>query len=216
MEAQLRAAAERAGDPPPRKVIVVTFCHAMYGPYPGLRTRCEELQALIDRGVQQSRQRYGRGPDLIVLPEFALTDTGRPAGEAAMPPDGEGVSFFRDVARQLGAYLVVPLVTRVGGDVYNSAVLLGRDGRTVGRYDKVHVCPDEPPATTFEGGTTPGKGYPVFDCDFGRLGLQICFDYAFEEGWRVLRRQGAELVAWPSQSPHSSSAKRCTCSSAAG
>ena len=71
----------------------------------------------------------------------------------------------------------------------------------LGRYDKAHPVPDEPPAETFEGGLTPGMSFPVFDCDFGRLGLQICFDYMHEEGWHALAMQGAEIVAWPTQSP---------------
>lgn len=200
METPSDPATSPTGDPPPRKVIIVTFCHAMWGAYPGLRARCEDLQGLIDRGVEQSHRRYGRGPDLIVLPEFAITDMARPLAERALPVFGEGVNVFRDPARRIGAYIVVPLVARVGEAIHNSAVLLGRDGRRVGRYDKVHVCPDEPPATTLEGGITPGRGYPVFHCDFGTLGLQICLDYGFEEGWRDLKRQGAELVAWPTQS----------------
>jgi hypothetical protein len=52
-----------------------------------------------------------------------------------------------------------------------------------------------------ENGTTPGGSVPVFECDFGRLGLQICFDMEFDRGWDELARKGAELVAWPSASP---------------
>ncbi len=52
-----------------------------------------------------------------------------------------------------------------------------------------------------EGGTTPGKNLPVFDCDFGKLAIQICYDMEFDRGWQELARQGAELIAWPTQSP---------------
>ncbi len=52
-----------------------------------------------------------------------------------------------------------------------------------------------------EGGVTPGRDFPVFDCDFGRVGIQICFDFAFDEGWEVLRGKGAELIIWSTQSP---------------
>jgi hypothetical protein len=52
-----------------------------------------------------------------------------------------------------------------------------------------------------EGGMTPGREARVLECDFGRLGIQICFDMEFDYGWEQLARQGAELVAWPTQSP---------------
>jgi len=191
----------RPDDPKPRKVIIGTMCHAMWGKFPGLLARCDELAALVDRVVAESNRKYGRGPDLVVLPEFALTDMSKPLAERALPVFSPAFNYFRERARRIGAYVVVPAVTRVGDAYHNSAVLFDREGRLVGRYDKVHVCPDEPPACTFEGGLTPGRDYPVFQCDFGKLGLQICLDYSFEEGWRELARGGAELVVWPSQSP---------------
>ena len=55
-----------------------------------------------------------------------------------------------------------------------------------------------------EGGVTPGKEVPVFQCDFGKLGMQICFDMSYDYGWKELERQGTELVVWPTQSPQTS------------
>ena len=53
------------GDAKPRKVIVGTMCHRMWGAYPGLEARCEELSALVDRIVEESGRKYGRGPDVV-------------------------------------------------------------------------------------------------------------------------------------------------------
>ena len=44
----------------------------------------------------------------------------------------------------------------------------------------------------------------MFDCDFGKLGIQICYDMEFDYGWNELPRKGAELMAWPTQSPQTS------------
>ena len=49
-----------------------------------------------------------------------------------------------------------------------------------------------------EGGVTPGGVTPVFACDFGKLGVQICWDIQFDDGWQALANAGAEIVAWPS------------------
>ncbi len=69
-----------------------------------------------------------------------------------------------------------------------------------GIYRKVHpvalVNRDD-----LENGITPGSEFPVFDCDFGKLGIQICWDIVFDDGWQALADKGAEIVVWPSQSP---------------
>lgn len=188
-------------DGPPRKVIVGTVCHAMYGKFPGLPQRCEELGALVDRMAAEANARYGRGLDLVVLSEFSLNDMGQPLAKHAIPPDSPSLKYFMDKARQHHTYLVIPSVVNDGGRYGNAAFLLDRQGQWIGRYDKVHAVPDPAPARTFEGGVTPGGAYPVFDCDFGRIGIQICFDYMHEEGWRKLAEAGAELIVHPSQSP---------------
>jgi hypothetical protein len=50
--------------------------------------------------------------------------------------------------------------------------------------------------TSLERGVTPGKEAPVFDTDFGRIGIQICFDLMYPDGWVELKRKGAEIVFW--------------------
>jgi hypothetical protein len=73
----------------------------------------------------------------------------------------------------------------------------------VGTYRKVHLVVNTDTGS-MEHGCTPGKDEPVFQCDFGKLGIQICYDMEFDDGWRELARAGAELVAWPTQSPQTS------------
>ena len=82
--------------------------------------------------------------------------------------------------------------------------MIDRNGRLAGRYVKVHpvldqVGPDG--KIVLEGGVTPGAEYNVLDLDFGRVGVQICYDVEYPEGWRRLAEQGAELVLFPTQSP---------------
>ena len=185
----------------PRKVVIGTMCHAMWNKFPGLEARCKELGKLVDQMAEQAQQKYGRGLDLVVLTEFCLNDMSAKLPDRAVAIDSPAFDYFKAKARELKTYLIIGSIINDGHKLTNSALLLDRSGERVGRYDKVHVCPDEPPSETFEGGLAPGSAYPVFDCDFGRVGMQICFDYCFEEGWRRLARGGAEIVCWPSQSP---------------
>ena len=188
----------------PRKVIVGTVVQWLWVPYPGLQKRLQELTTIVDRMAEQSRQRYGRDLDLAVLPEAAVT--GEIHGNIrahSYPLRGDVEEAFARCARQHRCYIVVPMYLREGPEhtvVSNAAVLIGRNGDVVGIYRKVHLAVPAG-SNSLEDGTTPGKQVPVFQCDFGKLGIQICFDMEEEYGWRELARHGAEVVAWPTQSP---------------
>ena len=194
---------------PPRKVIVGTVMQPFWVKYPGLEQRLRELTELIDRMQSQAQKRYRRGLDLAILPEMAVTGEVRPGLDAlgsSFPLEGPVKETFSRKARQYHCYIVAPLFlleNKAAGLCSNAALLFGRKGEIVGIYRKVHLVVDQRTGLT-EGGATPGKKEPVFDCDFGKLGIQICYDMEFNSGWRELASQGAELVAWPSQSPQRS------------
>jgi len=191
-------------DQPPRKVIVGTSMQAFWEKYPGLTRRLEQLTGLVDQMSAEARRKYGRGLDLAVLPETAVT------GEAtsdvmadAVPLKGELQDAFARAAREHRCYIVAPTYLLDDKDkklCSNAAILFGRSGEVVGIYRKIHLAVHTG-TDSLEGGTTPGQTAPVFACDFGKLGMQICFDIEYDYGWSELARQGAELVAWPTQSP---------------
>jgi predicted amidohydrolase len=136
-------------------------------------------------------------PDLVCLPEaFATASVRKPLEELAEPLDGPVVRAMAEKAREHGSYIVCPLYTKRGGGIYNSAVVLDRSGDVVGVYDKLHPVTSSHDYTVFEEGVTPGSELKVFDLDFGRVGVQICFDIMFPETWRELAEKGAKMVVW--------------------
>jgi predicted amidohydrolase len=172
--------------------------------FPGLRKRLEQLCGILDLMAEQSKKKYGRGIDLAILPEVAVT--GEISGDIlvhSVPLAGAVQEVFSKKARELSCYVIAPtylLENREKKVCSNVAILFGRKGETVGIYRKVHLAVTTG-SDSMEGGMTPGKEARVFDCDFGKLGIQICFDMEYDWGWDQLARQGAELVAWPTQSP---------------
>jgi predicted amidohydrolase len=177
---------------------IATVCQA--GQFkPTIEGNREHVLGLLDVALRQR-------PDLVCLPEaFLDVGVGGAPGETAEPLDGPTIQAFARKARQAGCYVVCPLHTRDQnhGSVHNSAVLLDRRGQVAGLYHK--RCPVTSAAdyTRFEGGVTPGGAEtaappPVFDLDFGRVGIQICFDIGFPENWRALAERGTRLVLWPS------------------
>src|SRR6266540_4232061 len=192
---------------PPRKVIVGTAMQSFWGQYPGLDKRLDQLAGIVDQMAAQAKQRYGRGLDLAVLPETAIT--GEAEGDAvarSVPLEGQVQEVFTRKAREHGCYIVVPtylLDSKEKKLCSNAAILVGRKGEVLGTYRKVHLVVSLDHGR-MEGGATPGDALPVFDCDFGKLGIQICYDMEFDDGWTKLARQGAELIVWPTQSPQTS------------
>jgi predicted amidohydrolase len=193
-----------SSDLPPRKVIVGTVMKGFWGEYPGLSKRLEELTGLVDQLSEESRTKYGRGLDLAVLPESVVN--GEVSGDIvthSLEFAGPVKEAFVRKARECNCYIVVPmflLENKAKRLVSNVAILIGRKGEVVGMYRKLHLAVPVG-SDSMEGGVTPGKEVPVFQCDFGKLGIQICFDMEYDYGWKELARKGADLVVWPTQSP---------------
>jgi predicted amidohydrolase len=186
-------------------VVVGTAIFAPYGKYPGLDERLEVLGGLIDEMARQAAATYpGHGLDLAILPETTVTSTAGPASARAIRLDGPVREGFGALAREHKTYIIAPMdLAEEGphGTTYsNAAVLFDRKGEVAGIYRKAHpvavLGTDE-----LEGGITPGREFPVFECDFGKLGIQICWDIQFDDGWASLAEKGAEIVAWPTASP---------------
>jgi predicted amidohydrolase len=131
--------------------------------------------------------------DLVVLGEILPSaNIGKKTEEVAEPVPGPSTEFFGALARQHNFYIVFSLDERVGHLIYNTAVLIGPDGRLVGKYRKVCL-----PREEVESGVAPGADYPVFQTRFGKVGMMICYDGFFPEPARELAKRGAEVIAWP-------------------
>ena len=191
----------------PRKVIVGTVMQAFWGKHPGLRNRLDQLAGFVDQMAERAGKEYGRNLDLAVLPEAAITgEVGDDALEYAVPFDGQVQDVFTRKAREHRCYVVVPtylLESKEKKLGSNAAILIGRKGEVVGTYRKMHLVVSLD-SGKMEGGSTPGNELPIFNCDFGKLAIQICYDMEFDYGWSELARKGAELVVWPTESPQTS------------
>jgi len=141
------------------------------------------------------------GPDLVCLPE-AFTTMGMAdltIDQRAETVPGPTTDAAAKRARENRCYVICPIKRKDGEAYRNTAVILDRTGCVAGMYDKACPVTTTPDYTVVEGGVTPGaEDIPVFDLDFGRIGIQICFDLGFPENWACLARKDARLVFWPS------------------
>jgi N-carbamoylputrescine amidase len=94
--------------------------------------------------------------------------------------------------------IILPIYEReMAGFLYNTAAVIDADGSYLGKYRKNHIPHVEGFWEKFY--FRPGNlGYPVFDTAVGKVGVYICYDRHFPEGWRALGLNGAEIVFNPS------------------
>ncbi|GLW69711.1 hydrolase [Kitasatospora phosalacinea] len=113
-------------------------------------------------------------------------------------PDGPTVRRMQALARELGIVVVAPVYEiERPGFYYNTAAVIDADGSYLGKYRKHHI----PQVHGFweKYYFKPGNlGWPVFDTAVGKVGVNICYDRHFPEGWRALGLAGAEIVYNPS------------------
>ena len=113
-------------------------------------------------------------------------------------PDGPTIQRMRAEAARLGMAMVVPVYEEAQtGVYYNTAAVIDADGRYLGKFRKIHI----PHVVGFceKFYFKPGDiGYPVFETAFCKVGVYICYDRHFPEGWRELAMNGAEVIFNPS------------------
>ena len=151
-------------------------------------------QITVDRCLAAVDDAAKWKPDLLVLPEevdccLLPIDQRMDAGEPV--PGGPVQELFALRARKHNVNIVLPIRERECSALYNTAVVINRQGEYVGKYRKTHLAPAECDEVQ------AGSEYPVFDLDFGRVGVMICMDIHCPEAWTILALQGADVIAHP-------------------
>ncbi|MHA1556783.1 MAG: nitrilase-related carbon-nitrogen hydrolase [Candidatus Heimdallarchaeota archaeon] len=140
----------------------------------------------------------GADADLLVLPELCITgylfeDKTELERLAEYIPEGKSTKAWIKIAKETNTYLVAGLCEKTkDGKYYNSSVLIGPEGY-IDTYRKIHLF------NTEKDFFSPGNGpFKIYDIGIAKLGMIICFDWAFPELTRILALNGAEIICHPS------------------
>jgi beta-ureidopropionase len=136
--------------------------------------------------------------EVFTQPYFCPSQDAKWYAAAEPIPDGPTVKLMQDLARKHKMVIVVPIYEEaMTGVYYNAAAVIDADGTYLGKYRKTHI----PHVAGFweKFFFKPGaSAYPVFQTRYCKLGVYICYDRHFPEGWRALALNGAEYIVNPS------------------
>ncbi len=162
-----------------------------------------DQESMIAKQVGYAREAADQGAQILCFQEifsspYFCTVQDRSYFSYAETMPGPTTDLMQDLARESGMALVVPMFEKVDdGTYYNTAAVIDADGTFLGKYRKNHIPQVQGFWEKFY--FRPGNlGYPVFDTAVGKVGVYICYDRHFPEGWRELGLNGAKIVFNPS------------------
>lgn len=162
----------------------------------------QDMQANIDKTIAYVETAAKQGANIVLPSElfqniyFCTTQDERWFDHAYEADKHPCVTQLASVAKAHNIVIPVSIFERAGPHTYNSVVILGPDGRSMGIYRKSHI-PDGPGYQEkyyFRPGDT---GFKVWKTPFGTIGVGICWDQWFPECARAMMLQGAELLFYP-------------------
>jgi beta-ureidopropionase len=167
-----------------------------------------DKESMIKAHEEYARQAAGQGAKVICFQELFYGPYFCQVQDAAYYSYAESIpgpttERFQALAAELGMVMVLPMYEQEQpGVLYNTAAVVDADGRYLGKYRKTHIPQVKGFWEKFY--FRPGNlGYPTFDTAVGRIGVYICYDRHFPEGWRALGLGGARIVFNPSATSRS-------------
>lgn len=156
----------------------------------------------LDKSISKIRSIAQKGVHIICLQElfsliyFCYTEDYNYFNFAEVIP-GNTTNIFKDLARELNIVIIISLFEkRANGIYYNTAVVIDANGKYLGKYRKIHI-PDDPffyEKFYF----TPGDiGYKVFQTQYAKVGVLLCWDQWYPEAARIISLMGAEILFYP-------------------
>ncbi len=154
-----------------------------------------------ENSIAAIREAARKGADLILFPEVHLTEffpqyPGRDVSSYALTIDSDEVRGFCDACRQYKIMAVPNIYLEEKGKCYDASILIDKKGEIVGIQKMVHVAYAD---KFFESDyyTPADDGFKVFDTDYGKIGIVVCFDRHYPESIRTEALMGADLILIP-------------------
>jgi len=160
----------------------------------------EKIEKMIDAAAAM-------GSNVVCLQEawtgafFFCTRERYPWSELAEDPkEGRSTKFIQKLAKKYNMVIISPILERDeehGDTIWNTAVVIGNNGNYIGKHRKNHIprVGDFNESTYYMEGD---DGHPVFNTQFGKIAINICYGRHHPLNWAMFGINGAEIVFNPS------------------
>lgn len=162
----------------------------------------DDISSNMQNTISKIKEAAKRGAKIICLQELYRSkyfpiDEKIDVTKLAEPIPGETTTTLSALAKELNVIIIAPIFEADSGKHYNTAVVIGSDGKIMGTYRKMHI-PHDPFFYEKNYFDTGDSGYQVFRAGNISFGVLICYDQWFPEAARTLALQGADLIFYPS------------------
>lgn len=165
-----------------------------------------QMTKSVDENIQKAdnlvREAADKGANVILLPElferpYFCQERRYDYYDYALPvEENPAVQHFRKVAKEKHVVMPISIYEKAGTVLYNSIAMIDTEGEVMGVYRKTHIPDDHFYQEKFY--FTPGDtGFKVWDTEFGKVGVGICWDQWFPEAARSMALLGAEMILYP-------------------
>ncbi|MBE5841636.1 MAG: N-carbamoylputrescine amidase [Butyrivibrio sp.] len=162
----------------------------------------KQVQNSINKAEELVRKAASNGAKIILLSElferkYFCQERRYDYYDLALPiSENPAVLHFQKVCKELKVVMPISVYEKEGNTFYNSVAMIDADGTNLGTYRKTHIPDDHYYQEKFY--FTPGNtGFKVFDTEYGRVGVGICWDQWFPETARCLALKGADIILYP-------------------
>ena len=156
-----------------------------------MRSVSREYESNIKTIIKYMSEAKQEGADILLLPECFITGYDLTIDNDSAMTEGD-LSPLCEQAGKLGIGLVATALSKGERHPQNAAFVIGKDGKILMKYAKVHTC-DFADEKVLE----PGTEFKVCDFDGVKIGIMICYDREYPESARILMLKGAEIILVP-------------------
>ena len=156
-----------------------------------MRSVSREYESNIKTIIKFMAEAKQEGADILLLPECFITGYDLTIDNDSAMTEGD-LSPLCEQAGKLGIGLVATALSKGERHPQNAAFVIGKDGKILMKYAKVHTC-DFADEKVLE----PGTEFKVCDFDGVKIGIMICYDREYPESARILMLKGAEIILVP-------------------
>ena len=162
----------------------------------------EQVKRNIEKAEKLTREASKQGAKIILLSElferkYFCQERRYDYYDMATPLlDNPAVNFFKKLCGELKVVMPICFFEKDGNVFYNTVAMIDADGKVLDIYRKTHIPDDHYYQEKFY--FTPGNtGFKVFDTEYGKVGVGICWDQWFPETARSLALLGADIILYP-------------------